>query len=594
MKNQRVLFIVFALLILSNLTTLEYQLPKVLFLSTGDGDGRGTISDGLVIANEVFAKLGSVVRIENRKILHNASEMQQYSIIIAPTTYGYHDGDRQYSLSYLSDFEMQNLLNWVKNGGTLVSDVYIGRNKLDGQDRIDAEGKFSKSNWLMSECFGVELKELNMKGYSIIGQGIWKGEIVEAFSKDEWTPVITKRISSKMSTIAEWKKEESVYPALTVNSFHQGKAVLLGNFSMIHPAIDNGFSNSKEIANFYEFIYDLAVGENYHKLRMNVWEKGAESALCLSFNANGNQQQYSRVLRFLKKRKLPATFFLNAEIDKEIVKVIRSNDLLEIASNSRNRVDYRTLNYAGTMSELLTSESKMDIHPDGFRFPNTNNSFFGMLALQEMGYMYDSSIGVNHIEYYRGSVYPYNVPVFHEKYYLSLDLLEISQNLHDDWYYLKALDSNSNTGSKLDSDISKYDTYLKSLWNRAIRPNKGLMTIIAHPAYSGYNDKTLKVLENAVDRAENDGSWIANLKMISQRWNQLFDLTVIIKDEKRSSEISFSQTKRRKIKNLSFTLDNKPEKIVFKSGYSIKKVEDKYIVTLSEVNHGDILKLHYK
>lgn len=588
------LYIIIILAFVLNLSALQYKLPKVLFLSTGDGDGRGTISDGLVISNEIFAKLGAVVRIENRKILHNPQKMNEFSIIIAPTIYGYHDGDRRYSLSYLSEIEMQNISNWVKNGGTLVSDVYLGRNRLNGEDRINREGYFNQQNWSMAQCFGVEMKEMNMKNFAITGKEIWHDKIVDKFSKDEWTPVTSKLIGSDIQIIAQWDNSQKQFPALTVNKFYQGNAILLGSFRIIHPAIDNGFSNTEEIRNFYGYVYDLATKNAQHKIKMDVWEKGAKSALCFSFNANGNNEQYENILGFLTQERLPATFMINDAVDDRIVKKIEMNSQFEIASNSYRRIDFRKLNYANSVEEILESESREEQGFVGFRFPFNNNSFWGMAALDELKFEYDSSIGVNHIEFYRGSVFPYNIPIFRENYYQALDLVEISPNFHDDWFYLQALDTKDFSQKQLDFAVAKYDSYLKSMWNRAIKPNNGLMTIVAHPTYSGYNKETLQVLRNAVERAKKAEAWITNLQEVAKRWNQLYDLQIEVTESNKKIELDFKQNNASVIKNLTFTLDKKPQKIEFSKDYSIIKSEDGYLLNLEEVITLDKLEILFQ
>jgi len=149
------------------LNGLEYKLPKVLFITTGDGDGQGTVSDGVILALQEFNKSGAFVRLENRTVLYNTEELNKFEIMIIPTTFGYHDADRRYSLSFLSETEMQNISNWVKQGGTLVSDAYLGRNSLNGEDRISKDNTLNSKNWKLADCFGVELKELNMQNYLI-------------------------------------------------------------------------------------------------------------------------------------------------------------------------------------------------------------------------------------------------------------------------------------------------------------------------------------------------------------------------------------------------------------------------------------------
>lgn len=244
--NKRIILSALLLAVLISVSAFEYTIPKVLFVTTGDGDGRGTVSDGVILALQEFNKSGAFVRLENRKILHNQEELSEYSIMILPTAYGYHDADRRYSLSFLSDSEMKNISNWVKNGGTLVSDINLGRNKLSGEDRITKSGEFTPDNWIFADCFGTNLTEINLENFHITNSVIdaWSDDITDKFDSNEWTPVATNITSNKAKVLASWKNGETLYPAILQNKFFAGNTILLGNFSIIHPASDGGFSNA--------------------------------------------------------------------------------------------------------------------------------------------------------------------------------------------------------------------------------------------------------------------------------------------------------------------------------------------------------------
>ena len=105
-------------------------IPKVLFITSGVDEGRGKISEGVIVALQTFGRHGNFVRLDNRDVLMQPKVLSEYSIMIMPTSMGYNDGDRKYSLSYLSDYEMENISNWVKEGGTLIAEENIGRNTI--------------------------------------------------------------------------------------------------------------------------------------------------------------------------------------------------------------------------------------------------------------------------------------------------------------------------------------------------------------------------------------------------------------------------------------------------------------------------------
>ena len=96
----------------NNLFSQSYKLPKALILTTGDGDGRGTVSDGVVLALESFNKLGVFTRLENREIILKPTDLSRYSILIIPTIKSYYDYSSSLSLTNMSDLEMKNIVNW--------------------------------------------------------------------------------------------------------------------------------------------------------------------------------------------------------------------------------------------------------------------------------------------------------------------------------------------------------------------------------------------------------------------------------------------------------------------------------------------------
>ncbi|MEO6695237.1 MAG: hypothetical protein ABIY50_08350, partial [Ignavibacteria bacterium] len=167
----------------------EYKkLPKVLFLTTGNEEGNGKISPGVSIALQSFNRRGAFVWLDSRDALMQPELLAKYSIMVLPTSLGYHDGDKKYSLTYLSDFEMQNIVNWVSNGGILIAEENLGRNTLDDADRVGINNELNPETWKLSQLFGIKMKELDMVGFSIEEKdaNIWNGTIKEKSVEDEW------------------------------------------------------------------------------------------------------------------------------------------------------------------------------------------------------------------------------------------------------------------------------------------------------------------------------------------------------------------------------------------------------------------------
>lgn len=89
--------------------TLASHLPKVLVLTTGLEVDEAALPKGIVIALQAFNTIGVPVRLESRDILFKPEELYNYNILIVSTAPGYHDADRQYSLSYMSEKEMMQI-----------------------------------------------------------------------------------------------------------------------------------------------------------------------------------------------------------------------------------------------------------------------------------------------------------------------------------------------------------------------------------------------------------------------------------------------------------------------------------------------------
>ena len=578
------------------LNGLEYQIPKVLFLTTGDGDGRGTVSDGIILAMQEFNKLGAFVRLENRKILHMPDKLAEYTVLIAPTSYGYHDGDREYSLSYLSDIEMKNIKNWIKNGGTFVSDTNIGRNKISGEDRITIKGELNSENWELSECFGIALKEMNMKGYRIssLKKEIWQSDISDKFDEDEWDPVISRINSKAIETLAVWENGKNTFPAVVTNKFFKGNTVLLGTFNIVHPANDGGFSNTVEIQKFYNYVYELSVHERKYSIYLNPWKNAAQNAFCLTFDDGGSTEEYDRIFSLIDKYNLKTIFFVTDNLEKKHIKKLRENKLITLESHSHSHPDFRNLNYARTVDELLLNRSDFNLKFNGFRFPFYSNSFWGMMVLEELGMKYDTSIAANHLEFYRGSLFPYNIPIFKDGFYKSLDLLEISPIYHDDWYfYQKVLLDKPYDSEEQKNDADRFDAYLKTFWERAVKPEHGLMVFVGHPMYSGISEITIKPLYNLIERIKRENVWITDLNEIAAYWNKLKELSISVKEQDDSIFMTFDLENYKNIRDLSFKLPKNPKKITFAGKYSVKKNENGLFIVFDSIQKGSEVRFEF-
>jgi len=155
---------------IDNKKDYDTMLPRALFITSGISDNNVLLAKGVVIAIQTLNARGVPVRLETREILYDYEQLSKFNILILSTFPGYHDADRKYSLSYMTDEELKNLNRFVKEGGVMISGDNVGRNFFDGTDRIIKYQKLTPDNWQLSETFGLSLAERNMTGYDIEGE----------------------------------------------------------------------------------------------------------------------------------------------------------------------------------------------------------------------------------------------------------------------------------------------------------------------------------------------------------------------------------------------------------------------------------------
>jgi Polysaccharide deacetylase len=412
-----------------------YTLPKVLFLTTGDGEGNGTVSDGVVMALQSFNKLGVQTRLENREILLKPEELSAFSILIVPTRIGYHDQPHPISLTFMSEGEMKNISDWVRNGGTLIAGNNLGRNSLNLVDRLSISESLNPTNWALSECLGFELKEMDVSTFHLndISLGQWD-EKIRRTSLPRWF-LAPFNMNQSLTTYSWWHNGSDSIPGITNNKFGKGNALFLPTFDLLHPKDDGGLSSQKELDLFYEFVYDLSIGERTNQIHLHPWKSGSTSAFCWTFDDGGTYSEYQRVVNFIRKNQSETVFFVTPEVDSTVIPLLINQPEISLEGHSFSHPDFRDLSYFETKNEFLRNKQFWNASFKGFRFPYVSNSFWGMYELGELDFSFETSIAANHVEYIRGSVVPYNIPIYNDDFYRTLDVLEISQIYRSDWYF---------------------------------------------------------------------------------------------------------------------------------------------------------------
>ena len=570
-------------------------LPKVLYLTTGLSEGNGEVSEGVVLAIQSFSKKGAFVWLDTREVLLQPEILSEYSVMILPTSMGYHDGDRKYSLTYLSDHEMENIVNWVKNGGTLVTEENIGRNFPDGSDRADKNGELNPQTWKLSEMFGIKMKERDLNGFSIEEKDakIWNGRIKQPNTDDEWVLIPTEVISDKVKVIAEWVNGDERYPAILSNDFGKGKAILFTSTYILHPSNDGGVSGVEQIENFYNSVLNNFSAENKPQAELNPWPDGKSSAFCISFNSEGQTGNYTGIINLLKAENLPATFFIDSSITEEQVKLLEGVKNISLQSELYSRKDYSEKGYSEITEEIILNEQKFAKKFTGLRFPYYSSNFWGLLYADSKGYIYDSSIGVDHLTSYTGSVIPYNIPISRDSYYKTLKLIEICPLKNDDVFFFQRSEKKEEYTDELQrNDAQLFEKYLQDFYDFAVIKNNGIMVYVGNPQYTGFSEITMQPLKKLIDTLKSKNCWMTTLEEVAAFRNKLKNLSVNISESGKDIKLKINLPEQINIQGLSFKLRSKPNNISANNKYEIKEINGIYYL-ITDVKNGDEINLDF-
>lgn len=572
-----------------------YKLPKVLLLTTGGLEGNGELSEGVVVAIQSFNKKGAFVWLDNRNVLLQPEILAGYSLILAPTSIGYHDGDKKYSLTYLSDIEMENIANWVKNGGTLIAEENIGRNNLDEKDRADLNAELNSKNWILADVFGIKMKEIDLSGYAIDEKenNIWGGRIKQTISENEWALVPTEITSDKVKVLAEWTNNNDKVPAIIQNDFGKGKAYLLTSTYLLHPSNDGGISSIEQIENFYNYVLDDFPGRKISDYELNPWPDGKSTAFCISFNSDGDIEKYKSVLNFLKKESLPATFFIDSSFSDEEKNLLNENKNILLQSNLYSKQDFSTATYSEIIRQFLMNEQLFGKKFTGIRFPFGSTNFYGLIYANDKGYVFDSSIGVDHLTSYSGSVFPYNIPVALNSYYKTLNLLELCPVKYEDvFYYQKADAGNEYTEDIQRSDAQLFQKYLMDFYSFAVEKNNGLMIYAGSPHYTGFSELTMTPLKSLTDTLRTKNCWISTLEEVAEYRNKLKELNVQLSESGKEIKLKIILPEQITVKGFSLKLKSKPKNIRVTDKYDLKEINHVYYL-ITDVKKDDEISMSF-
>ncbi|HNW90352.1 MAG TPA: hypothetical protein PKN48_11860 [Bacteroidales bacterium] len=569
-----------------------YMLPRVLIITTGSNQGNGVLAEGITVAMQTFNQLGAFVTLKSRDILLDPEELSTYNIMLLLTAAGYHDADRRYSLTYMSDEELKTILNWVKKGGILVAGDNIGRNLPDATDRTSLYGIITPGNWSLGECFGVSLVEKDMKGYRIDGfiTDELKGNFIPEFKEDIWALVVDTVNSDSAKVLANWISTEDSIPALVQNRYKKGMCFLLPTSYLLHPANAGGYWGSEQIRIFYQYVLASFYKINRCSFRLNIWPDAHRYAFCATLNSAGSLSEYKRVMNFFNTEKITPTIFVNEQPDSTIREFLKACSL---QSNGFMKLNNQTAQYYEISKNIISNEKFWNQQFAGFRFPFTKSSYLGFECLSGRKYRFDSSIGVDNLENFYGSAFPYDICISGNGLYKYTDMLEISPILNDDYFFFeKVLNGNYSDGNIV-KDAKLYQKYLMNTWEYAIKPYNGLMVYLGHPLYVGHSDSTMVPLIRLIEKVKSENTWITTMESVASYWEKLGKTRFIVNENEESSSITVRAPDSLTIKNISIATFKKPTLVeALKGSASVIDKDHATYIVFDAVNEQRIT-VHY-
>ena len=551
---------------------LNKQIPKVVFLTTGFSNENKHLPEGISVAIQSFNKRGVLVQLEPRDILLDYEKLSKFNIIIASTSEKYHDNDRLYSLTYMSDLELENIEKFVGNGGILISGDNFGRNYSDGTDRVSVFNVLNEENWALAKCFGVSMTEINMVKYSIVSSKNNELQLVNKIkdTNDFWTLAVDSIVSNKIKNLAFWENGKEKIPAIFQNKYKKGLTFQLAYSDFLHPISQDGKGSVSQIDNFYDYVLKEFYKENQEyfgtEIQLNSWKNGHEYAFCVSFNSSRKLENYEKIVDYLKSKNIKPTIFVDGFLNDTIKEyLIESN--IETQSSGFNYMDFSETKYSVSNDDILRNQNKWETKFKGFRFPFYKQGYWGLLALDEHNYLFESSISANNIEKIDGSVFPYNIVISNDNYYKSTSLLELSPSNKNHYHYLKTvLDKEEINENDLTKQVELYSDFLQTYWDLGVKKHNGLFVYLGHPDLVGHNKITLSVLEKLIDSVQNENTWIASMEEIADFRNKLSQFSYFVSKNKNKTTISVKGKKGITCEKTAINISFKPKRVKVKNG----------------------------
>jgi len=558
--------------------------PRVLFLTTGS-DGAGMLPSGANICLETFNTLGAFAGIADKSVLLDRGRLDSTRIIVAPTVAGYHDADRVFSLSFLDSASMVNLAEWVRAGGILVAGENIGRNALDGEDRVASGNLLEEREWPLAPVFGYAMREANVAGFRLMkepGAALLE-DYPDSLSRpfeEAWllVPVDSTR-GEGFQVLANWTDGRTVLPGVTANAFGRGWGILAPYFMLLQPTIDGGAGDIPAIASFYRRVFALALGAG-PEVCINPWPGAYRSALAVSLNEGGDLLPDGTGLQrmladlFTGSGLQEVDVFVTGRVPVATLDYLRAEPRVRLASLSFSHPHFRDLDHCRTVWELARLEDFLRVSVRGFRFPYSERTAAGVFLLDRRGYRYDSSIFIDHAAGFVGALFPYNLPVWvRGQYCLVSDVLELSPALDDREFYGPAASAAGYDEPGQARDARRMAARLESVWHDLVRDRRGMLVLSLHSAFSGHSELTLAPVTGFLAEAAAQGdAWLTSLERIADWWDTRQRVDIRVSSSPDRTVLFFTNRNREPVNGLTVRL-GEPGLCVRARGVKLTRVE---------------------
>ncbi len=539
--------------------------PRVLFLTTGT-DGAGLLPSGANICLETFNALGAFTEVADKSVLLDRARLDSTRIIVAPTIAGYHDADRLFSLSFLDSASMANLADWVNAGGVLIAGENIGRNTLEGEDRVASGNLLDEQEWPLARVFGYRMQERDLRGFRLVKDSAaallagFRDELSPTLG-EAWLLVPCESTGTGCQVLASWTDGQASRPAVTLNTCGRGQGIMVPYFLMLQPSVDGGAGDVAAIAKFYQGIFALTMGDG-PQVYVNPWPGPYRSALAITLNETGDSVPGGAGLGRMLDRLLAvpgvrsADVFVSGQVPQATLDRLRGQPRVSLASLGFGHRRFGDLDYCGSVSDIARLEDRLRARVRGFRFPFSNRTAAGMFTLAQRRYRHDSSIFVDHATGFAGALFPYNVPVWvRDQYCLVADVLELSPALEDWDSYGEGAAATPYPEPDQARDAQRFAARLQSTWRDLARARRGMMILALHSAYCGYSDVTMKPVTDFLTGAAGAGdAWLTGLDGIDAWWSERRNVDIRVRSSPGRTVLGFTNRNGAPVRGLTLRL----------------------------------------